>query len=191
MAGGWGVITKKGDYAYDISCGVNFGTATFTFDNTKLKIGDAGSPNYVPFRVYGTTMLCNDDATYMSDDLASALIVYSKGGLGTMTFYPNKASKFYNLYLAQPYDTHYSRFATGTSGGSGQAQWYNVMIGSMMYTLGSHNFKRMNFQNIQYLLSAGDTIYDNCVFGKTFNKDPGAAPVVLRPTFDGGSSSYC
>ena len=189
VANGWGVITKKGDYAYDISCGVYFHTATFTFDKTKIKIGDAGSPNYVPFRVYGCTMICNDDATYMSDNLASALIVYSKGSFGTMTFYPNKASKFYNLYLAQPYDTHYSRFATYTSGGSGQAQWYNVLIGSMMYTGGSHNFVRMNFQNIQYLLSAGDTIYDNCIFGTRFSKDPGYAPVVLRPTFDGGSGA--
>ena len=189
LAGGWGVITKKGDYAYDISCGVYFHTATFTFDKTKIQIGDAGSPNYVPFKVYGCTMLCNDDATYMSDNLASALIVYSKGSFGTMTFNPNKASKFYNLYLAQPYDTHYTRFATYTSGGSGQVQWYNVLIGSMMYTGGSHNFVRMNFQNIQYLLSAGDTIYNNCIFGTKFNKDPGYAPVVLRPTFDGGSGA--
>ena len=186
---GWGVITKKGDYAYDISCGVYFGNCTFTFDNTKIKIGEAGSPNYVPVRVYGATMICNDSTTYMSSNLASALIVYSKGSGGTITFYPSKDSKFYNLYLAQPYDTHYSRFATFTSGGSGQAQWYNVLIGSMMYTGGSHYFNRINFQNIQYLLSAGDTVYDNCIFGTKFNKDPGYAPVVLRPTFDGGSST--
>ena len=189
VAGSWGVITKKGDYAYDISCGVSFGSGTFTFNNTKIKIGEAGSANYVPFQVSGCIMLCNDSATYMSDDLASALIVYSKGSYGTISFRPNKASKLYNLYLAQPYDSHYSRFATYTSGGSGQAQWYNVLIGSMMYTGGSHYFNRINFQNIQYLLSAGDTVYDNCIFGTKFNKDPGYAPVVLKPTFDGGGSS--
>ena len=189
VAGSWGIITKKGDYAYDISCGVSFGSGTFTFNNTKIKIGEAGSANYVPFQVSGCIMLCNDSATYMSDDLASALIVYSKGSYGTISFRPNKASKLYNLYLAQPYDSHYSRFATYTSGGSGQAQWYNVLIGSMMYTGGSHYFNRINFQNIQYLLSAGDTVYDNCIFGTKFNKDPKYAPVVLRPTFDGGRSA--
>ena len=191
IANGWGVITKKGDYAYDISCGMYFRTATFTFNSAKIQIGDAGSPNYVPFRVYGCTMICNDHATYLSDDLASALIVYSKGSEGTIAFYPNVNSKLYNLYLAQPYDTHYSRFAVYTiGGGSGTlCQWYNVMIGSMMYTGGSHNFVRMNFQNIQYLLSAGDTVYDNCIFGTRFNKDPSYAPVVLRPTFDGGSTA--
>ena len=191
IAGSWGVITKKGDYAYDISCGVYFGSATFTFNSVKIKIGEAGSPNYVPFKVYGCTMLCNDDAIYMSDDLASALIVYSKGYLGTMTFYPHVNSKLYNLYLAQPYDTHYTRFATYTYGGTGavQAQWYNVLIGSMMYTGGSHNFNRMNFQNIQYLLTAGDTIYDNCIFGTRFKKDPNYAPVATRPTFDGGATA--
>lgn len=191
VAGGWGVVTKKGDYAYDISCGVYFGNCTFTFDRTKIKIGDAGSPNYVPFKVYNCSMLCNDSATYLSTIYGSTLIVYSKGSGGTMTFYPHVNSKFYNLYLAQPYDTHYSRFATYTYGGTGavQAQWYNVFIGSMMYTGGSHNFVRMNFQNIQYLLSAGDTIYDSCIFGSRFNKDPGYAPVVLRPTFDGGGAA--
>ena len=190
QSNGWGVITKKGDYAYDISCGVYFGSCTFTFNSTKIQIGDAGGPNYVPFKVYRATMLCNDSSTYMSDDLASALIVYSKGSEGTITFTPHVNSKFYNLYLACPYDTYYARFAISTYGGTGtvQAQWYNVLIGSMMYTIGSHYFNRINFQNIQYVLSAGDTVYDNCIFGTVFAKDPGYVPVFLRPTFDGGSS---
>lgn len=189
VAGGWGVITKKGDYAYDISCGFYFRSGTFTFNAVKIQIGDAGSPNYVPFRVYGTILLCNDGGIYMSDDLASSFIVYSKGALGTMSFYPNKASALYNLYIAQPWDTHYSRFATGSYGGTGQMQWYNVLIGSMMYPTGSFNFNRINFQNIQYLLSAGDTIYNSCIFGKTFSKDPSYAPVITRPLFDGGSTA--
>lgn len=189
VAGSWGVVTKKGDYAYDISCGVYFGNCTFTFNSTKIQIGDAGSPNYVPFKVYNCTMACNDSSVYLSSSLGSALIVYSKGNGGTITFYPTTQSKFYNLYLAQPYDTHYSRFATYSYGGVTQCKWYNVFIGSMMYTGGSHNFRRMNFQNIQYLLSAGDTIYDSCIFGTKFNKDPGYAPVVLRPVFDGGGGS--
>jgi len=187
IANGWGVITKQNDYSYNFSCGMHFGLGTFTFNNVRLKFGETESWNYVPFYVYGCIMKCNTSATYLSSIYSSSMLIFSKGATGTISFSPHVDSEFYNLYLAKPHDGHTGRMRWSSYGSGNLVKWYNVLFGSYGYTGGSAQYTKINFQELAYLLSSGNTIYDNCNMDY-FSKDPGYAPVVTRPTLDGGAT---
>ena len=193
VSNGWGVIEQKGISEYQINCGLYLNTCTFNIDSCTLQVGGGGIDKYYPFKMYATTFNTNIPTDgQLLPATSSDLTIFTRGTAGTIIFYPKVGSKINNLMLRLPSDYNYRRFALGSYGDNGidQVEWFNVFFEGLMYSIGSHYFKRINFEGIQYLLSNGVTEYDNCYFRTSFSVDSDYSPIITRPQIDGRYATY-
>jgi len=180
VAGGWGVITKDYNNFY---CSVGFLPYNSTWNETGGTIQIGGE------RSKGVMYSCSSNVEFnwnlptigraLAQSPTTNLILGTRGVNGTIYIYPSAGSIIQNTSFKALDEEFYCRLALRTVATSNIPYWNNCIF-SKVIVYDGHYFNRINFNVLEYILTNGLTVYDNCNYNCPFSCDQGNDSVVKR-----------